>query len=1080
MAKLRELIIKISANSSSFQSEIARASRMGENYYRIIEQGGRRASGASREMQRAIHDLNGELSSIKNTVSGVAGAFAGAFATQQLINYADTWSQLSGRLKLASTSMEDFKQAQQELMTLSQRTGTSIAANTNLYSRVAQSMRDAGYASSDVAKVTETIATSLKLSGASAEETSSVITQLSQALGSGVLRGEEFNAVMENGGRLAKMLADGMGTTIGGLREMSQSGLLTMDKIVPILTNTQQLRAEFEQLPATVSGSAQKIENAFMAWIGNVNETSGATRTLSTAMEGIANNIDGIASVSGVLIGLGLARYFGGLTTSVANATIGVARATKSEIAHAQAQLQGIKISTARARAAVYRAQQARLAAQSAEQQALAERRLASAQGTLNRNISARRTAQENLNRVTSVGTRLLGGAMGLIGGVPGLVMAGATAWYIMHQRQQEARRSALEYANTLDTLKERMPNMTLSQSHDESKNIKKTLEVQIEEYEKQIAKIKNMERGIVSAQREADNLPEGVARERLQWRIKETVSALAVETQRLSQMEQEKERTTSALNAVDSQRNFLIRQQDLEQNKTHQSLLLMNAEQTKFNQIMNIGNSVLATRQALVNIPMRIPNATLTDKQQALIDNSERNKILSSLTGEARIIKQAEFSADDEGLTNTPEHAENRQKYINNQVVAYRNQQKINESLQTGKATQSAYEKAQKEAERTAEQYERKIADLSVATEVQKVRASQGEKAASLYAASHENGAKWTDKQREAIERSSVALAEWTQKADDAVKKHRDMEEARKKLQEATVKFNDEASLATRTNSMSSREKSYFEESQQIDRIYNESAKKTEDIEARSKALDALENKYRSIALAESEWTAGLTRGMKDWVEESGNYATQTASVVQNAMGGMVDTISDKLNGNKASWKDWSVSVLKSIQNVLINAAVVNSLNAMAGAGGWMGAVGGFLGGVSAHAKGGVHSSESLGSYSNQIVSSPTYFAFAKGGAPNLGLMGEAGSEAIMPLTRTADGNLGVRVVGGNNQGAPSAPQVYITIDGNGNSETQSTNGFEQFGAEIGRFVDSRYRELMSKDIRPGGLIWNATRGGR
>ncbi|MCF1869025.1 phage tail tape measure protein, partial [Klebsiella pneumoniae] len=211
-------------------------------------------------------------------------------------------------------------------------------------------------------------------------------------------------------------------------------------------------------------------------------------------------------------------------------------------------------------------------------------------------------------------------------------------------------------------------------------------------------------------------------------------------------------------------------------------------------------------------------------------------------------------------------------------------------------------------------------------------------------------------------------------------------------------------------------------------------SAKKTEDIEARSKALDALDLKYRNIALSESDWTAGITRGMKDWVQESGNYASQTASAVQNAMGGMVDTISDKLNGNKASWKDWSVSVLKSIQNVLINAAIVNSLNTMAGAGGWMGAVGGFLGGV-AHAKGGVHSSESLGSYSNQIVSSPTYFAFAKGGAPNLGLMGEAGSEAIMPLTRTADGNLGVRVVGGNNQGTTSAPQVYITIDGNGNS---------------------------------------------
>ncbi|WP_286146399.1 tape measure protein, partial [Shigella sp. FC1967] len=143
---------------------------------------------------------------------------------------------------------------------------------------------------------------------ASAEETSSVITQLSQALGSGVLRGEEFNAVMEKWWAISKKCwLMVWGRRLVACVKMSQSGLLTMDKIVPILTNTQQLRAEFEQLPATVSGSAQKIENAFMAWIGNVNETSGATRTLSTAMEGIANNIDGIASVSGVLIGLGLA-----------------------------------------------------------------------------------------------------------------------------------------------------------------------------------------------------------------------------------------------------------------------------------------------------------------------------------------------------------------------------------------------------------------------------------------------------------------------------------------------------------------------------------------------------------------------------------------------------------------------------------------------------------------------------------------------------------------------------------------------------------------------------------------------------
>jgi tape measure domain-containing protein len=132
-----------------------------------------------------------------------------------------------------------------------------------------------------VAKVTETVATSLKLSGASTEEASSVITQLSQALGSGVLRGEEFNAIMENGGRLAKLLADGMKTTVGGLRNMAQNGELTTDKIVPLLTNVELLRKEFETLPASISGSAQKVQNSFMAWVGGANDAVGASASLA-------------------------------------------------------------------------------------------------------------------------------------------------------------------------------------------------------------------------------------------------------------------------------------------------------------------------------------------------------------------------------------------------------------------------------------------------------------------------------------------------------------------------------------------------------------------------------------------------------------------------------------------------------------------------------------------------------------------------------------------------------------------------------------------------------------------------------
>lgn len=341
-----------------------------------------------------------------------------------------------------------------------------------------------------MAKVTETIATSLKLSGAGTEEASSVITQLSQALGSGVLRGEEFNAVMENGGRLAKLLADGMGTTIGGLREMSQSGKLTIDKIVPILTSTEQLRKEFEQLPQTVSGASQKIENAFMAWVGGANEVSGATSTLTGALNGIAGNIDTIATVAGALVGVGLARYFGGLTASVTKATIGVASAAKARSLLHRLSCAGHKLRLPE-RVRQVRAQKSLAAARGTDAQAGAEKRLAAVQASVARNINARNIAQNNLNNVTSVGSRLLGGALGLVGGIPA-GDAGAGAWYTMYQKQEQARQSALEYAATIDQVRANLNKMTLPETSDNAGKTKEALAAQNKLVDEQRQKVED------------------------------------------------------------------------------------------------------------------------------------------------------------------------------------------------------------------------------------------------------------------------------------------------------------------------------------------------------------------------------------------------------------------------------------------------------------------------------------------------------------------------------------------------------------------------------------------------------------
>lgn len=178
MATLRELIIKVSANSQSFQTEIARASRMGQDYYKTMQNGGRQAAVAAKESQKALSELTDGFAS----AGRAATAAAAAFATGKLVQIADQWNSVNARLKQASVSSNDFTLSQTRLMAISQSTGTAFTDNANLFSRAAASMREFGYSSDEVIKITEAVSTGLKLSGASSEEAGSLLPSLARLL----------------------------------------------------------------------------------------------------------------------------------------------------------------------------------------------------------------------------------------------------------------------------------------------------------------------------------------------------------------------------------------------------------------------------------------------------------------------------------------------------------------------------------------------------------------------------------------------------------------------------------------------------------------------------------------------------------------------------------------------------------------------------------------------------------------------------------------------------------------------------------------------------------------------------------
>lgn len=1068
---------------------------MGTDYYRTMEQGGKKAAAATRETQRSLAELNAQLATVRSSAAGLAGAWAGAFATHQLIQFADTWNQLNGRLRLASSSSEDYVQSQRVLMEISQRTGTSLEANSNLYSRIAQSLRDAGYASADVAKVTETVATSLKLSGASTEEASSVITQLSQALGSGVLRGEEFNSIMENGGRLAKLLADGLGTTVGGLRNMANNGELTTNKIVPLLTNVEILRKEFDTLPASISGSAQKVQNAFLAWVGGANDAVGASSTLSGVLDGLANNIDDVANTAGILVGVGLARYFGNMVGSVAQSTRAVLANTAAEVALAQAQVRGAQVSVAAGRQAVYRAQQARAAATSIEAQIVAERNLAAAQASLNTALAGRASAVNNLTNTASVMSRLGSGVLGILGGWPGVIIGAGAAMYGLYQHTQQVHREAVGFANNLDEINTKLQQMSVLGLRSTAADARTSLQAQkqdLADLDSQIAKVKDSLKAVDQIQQDYNRHPTLTLINTFMDQADITAKNIEL-TDKLNQLEYQREQAASK---VEQTQKLVNNASDLATQKAIEQAGAVSILKGAYD-LLNRSMSATAGAKPPQYAGPVVSLANATPQQQTALERSRRDNELASLSGLEKLHQQHVYEAEDLQLTGAL-----YTQYIYNKDQAAKKDAAAAEAKKTSTAASKAQSKAEREAASIAEQYSRKMADLSVAIDVQRVRATEGEKASELYAASHQAGTKWTDEQRRAIQASSAELAKWTQKADENVRKQREQADALKDLTEAARKFRDEATLTTETAGMSDRQRSRFDETQQIDRVFAKAGgdKSTQAVIARREALDALDKKYKAIAAAEADWMSGVSRGYANWFDEISNVSGTVSDGVKTTLDSAFGNVTSMLEGNKVSWKSWGISVLQIIEKVALQMAVVSAMGGASSGSGifgsLIGSVGSFFGGgagasastgtaVSSYgsnfqfnAKGGVYDSPSLSAFSNGIVRNPTMFAFAKGGA---GIMGEAGPEAIMPLTRAPDGSLGVRAVGGGGgQAVSSAPQVYITIDGNGNTQTQATTGYEQFAREVGAFTDKRYRELIMRDLAPGGDIWNMAKGGR
>ncbi|HDR2862497.1 TPA: phage tail tape measure protein [Enterobacter asburiae] len=1083
MATLRELIIKISANSQSFQSEISRASRMGNDYYRVMQTGGRQAAAASRETQRALAEVTSQINTAKTSALGMAGAFAGAFATGHLISLADEWSSVNARLKQASQSSDDFTESQRALMDISQRTGTAFSDNASLFARSAASMREYGYSSQQVLDVTEAISTGLKLSGASTAEASSVITQFSQALAQGVLRGEEFNSVNENGDRVIRALAAGMGVARKDLKAMADQGMLTADKVVPaLISQLGTMRGEFEAMPQTVSAATTKVENAFMAWVGGANEATGATSALVAVLNTVSDNIDTVATAAGALAAIGGARYLGGMFGDLGNQTAQLIDARKNEIALASARAESATQSQRKAAAdaiAAERAYQLSLselelakntnAEATATQNSIAKRRaMIAANATLVQSNKAVSASQEALNRSTSVMNLFKSGATGLlslVGGLPGILMLGAGAWYTMYQRQEQARESAIQYADTIEQVRDNLKSMSQTQISANLGQANISLDAQNSAIEQQKQKVAELSNQLYNAKLAANSASEGT------WLYNDAVekaadfaSELAVEEGRLEQMLNKRKQTQQLINDITDQAI----------NKTVEMAGAVSSLTEMYDRLNKVSRQSTAVSPPKYAGPV-LP--ALDNKQQQAIDKAQRQLELSGLKGLDKTRKQAEFDASDLNLP-----AGWREKYVSMEVESARQLQAIRDS--------SRHKGGKSEAEKTADTYDKlikqqkeQIALAGQNTELAKLKyqVSQGELASLTEAQKKtvlQNAALIDQvKLREQLRNYEANLADSNASARAANEAqllgYGQGTRFRERLQEQfnlRKEFEQKNTDLLRQRQAGEIDETFYQQGLALNKRYLE------------ERLRDQEGYYAASDAQRDDWMTGLSEGYANWVDEATDYSSMAADGMKQAMGGAVTTITDMLNGNVDSWKDWGVSVLKIIQNVLVNMAVANGVSSIGslfsfGASSAAAASSGTAiqnagANFTFNAKGNVYDSPSLSAYSNGVFQTPQLFAFAKGA----GVFAEAGPEAIMPLTRAADGSLGVRAVGTPqvSGGVPSVNFGDINIQG-GSPQAASQGTAGAAGRQLKDAITGVINEQASM---PGSPLWRLIKG--
>ena len=247
------------------------------------------------QAEKAVNAISESISRMQKLL--MIGGLVG-FA-KHVMNMADMMQSLNSQVKQVTNGIAEYTHAQRALFEISQNTHTSLEATTQTFVRTKRALADLGVTTNQTIKFTETLNKAMAVGGVSTENQKSALLQLSQALGSGNLQGDEFRSIAENAPIILDVVAEYMGKSRAEVKKLASEGKITSKVLFEAISGaSDQISAKFSEMPMTFGQAMQQLENAWLKFTDNLN-SNGIMSGLAQGVSFLAQNFDVLAKAVG-------------------------------------------------------------------------------------------------------------------------------------------------------------------------------------------------------------------------------------------------------------------------------------------------------------------------------------------------------------------------------------------------------------------------------------------------------------------------------------------------------------------------------------------------------------------------------------------------------------------------------------------------------------------------------------------------------------------------------------------------------------------------------------------------------------